>query len=301
MVHRHGPERAAAGGAAAGRRRAGCEAAGARDNWRMVDTRRDADGNGAGGNRIGEATAGEVRVEPCAKRVRALLGGELVADSRAPMMVWEKPAYPAYYLPAGDVRAELVPTGRQETAPGRGTATVYDVAVAERTAPGAASRYHDSPVAALRDLVRLQWDAMDEWLEEDEPVYVHPRDPYTRVDVLASSRHVVVRVGGVPVADSRQPRILFETGLPPRYYLPLADARMELLQPSDTQTSCPYKGTASYWSLAVGGTVHEDVVWIYRSPLPESQKIAGLACFYNERVDIELDGVPQERPHSPFG
>ena len=141
---------------------------------------------------------------------------------------------------------------------------------------------------------------MDEWLEEDEPVYTHPRDPYTRVDILASSRHVRVDVDGVTVADSRQPRILFETGLPPRYYLPLADVRLNLLRPSATQSHCPYKGTADYWSLDAGAAVHEDFVWIYRSPLAESQKIAGLACFYNEKVDLYLDGMLQERPHTKF-
>ena len=140
---------------------------------------------------------------------------------------------------------------------------------------------------------------MDEWLEEDEPIYVHPRDPYKRVDILGSSRHVVVQVDGVTVADSHQPRILFETSLPPRYYLPLPDVRMDLLRPSDTQTHCPYKGTASYWTLDTGEGVHEDVVWIYRAPLPESQKITGLACFYNEKVDIIVDGEPQERPQHP--
>jgi len=141
---------------------------------------------------------------------------------------------------------------------------------------------------------------MSEWLEEDEPVYTHPRDPYTRVDILASSRHVRVELDGVTVADSHSPRILFETGLPPRYYLPLSDVRTELLRPSARQTSCPYKGTASYWSVETGKRVHTDVAWIYRTPLPESQKIAGLACFYDERVDVFVDGERQERPASPF-
>ena len=141
---------------------------------------------------------------------------------------------------------------------------------------------------------------MDEWLEEDEPVYTHPRSPYTRVDILGSSRHVVVRVDGEVVADSRQPRILFETGLPPRYYLPLSDVRLEALRRSATESHCPYKGSASYWSVAVGGTVHPDLVWMYRTPLPESQKIAGLACFYDEKVEVELDGTVQERPRTVF-
>ncbi|HLU44254.1 MAG TPA: DUF427 domain-containing protein, partial [Natronosporangium sp.] len=148
---------------------------------------------------------------------------------------------------------------------------------------------------------RLEWSAMTEWLEEDEPVYTHPRDPYKRVDILASSRRVRIDVAGVTVAESRAPRILFETGLPPRYYLPLSDIRMELLRPSDRVTHCPYKGTAHYWSVEVAGNRYEDLVWIYRTPLPECQKIAGLACFYQERVDLAVDGVWQPRPESHVG
>jgi uncharacterized protein (DUF427 family) len=120
------------------------------------------------------------------------------------------------------------------------------------------------------------------------------------VDILASSRHVRVELDGVTVADSRQPRILFETGLPPRYYLPLTDLRMDLLRPTQTSSHCPYKGTASYWTVDTGQAEHRDVVWMYRYPLPESQKVAGLACFYNEKVDLFLDGEPQERPRTHF-
>jgi uncharacterized protein (DUF427 family) len=219
-----------------------------------------------------------MRSEVSRKRVRAYVGGRLVADSQAPVLVWEIPYYPTYYLPEEDVLATLT-AARDDT---------YDVVVGDVTVPGAARRH--------LDLVRLEFGAMDEWLEEDEPIYVHPRDPYKRVDVLASSRHVEVRVDGQVVASSTQPRILFETSLPPRYYLPLPDVRMELLRPSTTQTSCPYKGTASYWHVGE----HEDIVWIYRTPLPESQKVAGLACFYNEKVDLYVDGELQERPRSPF-
>jgi len=247
-----------------------------------------------------ETSRGRVHVEPCRKRIRTYLAGELVADSQRPMLVWEKPYYPTYYLPVEDFRAQLVPTGRVEPSPSRGDGHRFDVRVATAIAPAAALRYPDSPLEQLRDLVRLDWDAMTEWLEEDEPVYTHPRDPYTRVDILASSRHVRVEVDGVTVADSRQPRILFETNLPPRYYLPLVDLRLDLLRPSATCSHCPYKGTATYWSLDTGRAVHEDAVWTYRAPFPESQKIAGLACFYNEKVDIHIDGMLQERPRTHF-
>src|SRR5215813_9468357 len=240
-------------------------------------------------------TRGRVRIEGGRKRVRAYLGGELAADTTSPLLVWEMPYYPAYYIPAGDIRADLLPTGTTDHSPSRGDAEIFDLRTPAATAPSAARRYASSPIEELRQAVRLDWDAMDEWLEEDEPLYTHPRDPYTRVDILASSRHVRVDVDGVTVADSRQPRILFETGLPPRYYLPLTDVRMDLLRPSETQTHCPYKGTANYYSVETGTAVHEDVVWYYRNPLPESQKIAGLAAFWNEKLDIYVDGVLEDR------
>jgi uncharacterized protein (DUF427 family) len=249
---------------------------------------------------MAENSRGTVRTEPSAKRIRAYLAGRLVADTRHPVLVWEIPYYPAYYLPLGDVSAELKETGATEHSPSRGDAVLYDVLVDGTVAAGAARRYPDSPLPALRDLVRFDWDAMSEWLEEDEPVYTHPRDPYHRVDILASSRHVRVEIDGVTVADSVRPHILFETGLPPRYYLPLPDVRTDLLTPAPAQTHCPYKGTATYWSADAGAGPHPDIVWAYRVPLPESQKIAGLACFYNEKVDIYLDGELQDRPRTHF-
>jgi len=243
------------------------------------------------------AARGRVRVEQGQKRVRAFLGGALVADTTSPFLVWEIPYFPAYYLPAEDIRAILEPTGLVEHSPGRGDAHYFDVMVAGQVAKEAAWRYPDSPLEQIRGLVRLDWGAMDEWLEEDEPVYVHPRSPYTRVDILNSSRHVRVVVDGVALAESNRPTILFETGLPPRYYLPLADIRLDLLSPSSHQTQCPYKGTASYWDLEVGDRVYDDFVWTYRTTLPESAKIAGLACFYNDKVELYIDGVRAEVSH----
>ncbi len=141
---------------------------------------------------------------------------------------------------------------------------------------------------------------MDAWFEEDEQVYVHPRDPYTRVDILQSTRHVRVVVDGVTVADSHSPTLLFETGLPVRYYLPKTDVRLDLLTATETETACPYKGTANYYALTVGDTTYDDFIWWYQHPTAESQKIAGLVCFYNEKVDIYVDGELQERPRTPF-
>jgi uncharacterized protein (DUF427 family) len=244
-----------------------------------------------------------LRVERSPKRVRALVGGQPVFDTRAALLVWEHPYYPTYYVPADDVHADLVeaadPSGRTTNA-ALGAARVLDVRVAGQQRPAAALVFPDARDDVLRRAVRVKWDAMDEWLEEDEPVYVHPRDPYKRIDILASSQHVRVAVDDVTVAESAQPRILFETGLPPRYYLPPPDVRMDLLVPTDSVTRCPYKGDAAWWSLEAGGNRYDDLAWMYRAPTPESQKIAGLVAFYNERVDLYLDGEPQERPRTPF-
>jgi uncharacterized protein (DUF427 family) len=248
----------------------------------------------------GSEAHGRVRVETSPKRVRAYLGGEVVADSKAPLLVWEIPYFPTYYFPAESVKADLVATGETDHSPSRGDAEIFDVKTSRATAAGAAKRYASSLFEELRDAVRLEWELMDEWFEEDEPVYTHPRDPYSRVDIVASSRNIRVVVGGKTVADSRQPRALFETGLPTRWYLPLTDIRMDLLNPSDTVTHCPYKGSATYWNVEAEGKIFEDIVWCYRAPLPESQKIAGFASFYNEKVDIYIDGELEPRPHTKF-
>jgi uncharacterized protein (DUF427 family) len=246
-------------------------------------------------------TLGRIRIEQGAKRVRVYLGGELVADTMRPLLVWEVPYYPAYYFPLDDVRAELLePDGGSAHSPSRGDATTYTVRAGGREAPGAALRYENSPIEELRELVRFDWDAMDAWFEEDEEVFTHPRNPYTRVDILPSSRHVRVEVNGQTIAESASPRLLFETGLPVRYYLPKTHVRMDLLTHTDTVSHCPYKGEAEWWSVRAGDKVHEDLAWSYRMPLPESQKIAGLVAFYNEKVDIYVDGVLQERPHTKF-
>jgi uncharacterized protein (DUF427 family) len=244
---------------------------------------------------------GRVRVEHGAKRIRAYLGGELVADTNRPLLVWEKPYYPAYYLPVEDVRTELLEAdGGFVHSPSRGNGHTFTLRAGGKELAAAAMRYRESPLEELRDSIRLDWDAMDAWFEEDEQVFTHPRDPYTRVDILPSSRHVRVEVDGVTIAETAKPTLLFETGLPTRFYLPKTHVRMDLLTPTDTVSHCPYKGQAEYWSVRAGDAVHADLAWSYRTPLPESQKIAGLISFYNEKVDIFVDGVLQERPSTKF-
>jgi uncharacterized protein (DUF427 family) len=246
-------------------------------------------------------TRGSIRVERGAKRVRTYLGGVPVADTIRPVLVWEVPYYPTYYFPAEDVRGDsLEPDGGVSHSPSRGDGRTFTVRAGGKEARAAAVRYEDSPIPELRDLVKLEWSAMDAWFEEDEEVFTHPRDPYTRVDILPSSRHVRVEVDGVTVAESSNARLLFETGLPVRYYLPKTHVRLDLLAHTDTVTHCPYKGAAEYWSIRAGDNVHADLAWSYRTPLPESQQLAGMIAFYNEKVDILVDGVLQERPSTKF-
>lgn len=241
-----------------------------------------------------------IRIEPGQKRIRAYLGGELVGDTTRPLLVWEVPYYPTYYFPVRDVRSELLEAeSALSHSPSRGEGRSFTVNAGGKQAPAGALRYEDSPIEELRELIRLEWDAMDSWFEEDEEVFTHPRDPHTRVDILASSRHVRVEIAGVTVAESTSPRLLFETGLPARYYLPKTHVRMDLLELTDVVTHCPYKGQAQAWSLR-GDDEHASVAWCYPAPLPESQKIAGLMAFYNEKVDLHVDGLKQERPSTKF-
>jgi uncharacterized protein (DUF427 family) len=250
---------------------------------------------------MAEAPArGRVRVEDGPKRVRVYLGGELVADTTHVSLVWEVPYFPQYYVPLADVRTELLaPTGTVTHSPSRGDASHFTVTPSRARAVDAAWQYLESPLEVLRDHIRFDFGAM-QWFEEDEEIAIHPRDPHTRIDVLDSSRHVEVIVDGVTVADTHHPRLLFETGLPTRYYVRKVDVRMDLLEPTDTETGCPYKGTAEYWSVRIGDHLERDLAWSYPHPLPESQKVAGLVCFFNERVDLVVDGERLDRPHTKF-
>jgi uncharacterized protein (DUF427 family) len=241
-------------------------------------------------------SAEDVRVEPSAKRVRTYLGGEPVADTTRPLLVWEVPYYPTYYFPAADVRSELLePGSAAEQSPILGPARTFTVSAGGKQAREAARRYEDSPVEQLRDMVRFEWGAMDAWFEEDEEVFTHARDPHTRVEILASSREIRVEIDGVTVARSHSPRPLFETGLPVRWYLPKPHVRLDLLERSETVTHCPYKGRAETWSVRIGENVYKDVAWSYPTPLPESEKIAGMIAFYEKKVRLLVDGVEAAR------
>ncbi len=235
------------------------------------------------------------------QRIRAYFGGEVVADSRRVRLLHETDAVPVYYFPVEDVRMDLLEENRREEAEAKGT-TVYHTLRVGDDAADAAWRHVDPPASAdfLEDLIAFDWDAMDAWFAEEEELEVHPKDPYHRLDVLRTSRHVRVWLEGELLAETRRALMLLETGLPPRYYIPAADVDMSRLEPSDTHTRCPYKGVASYYSVRVNDTLHEDRVWYYPDPLPEAARVRELLAFYNEKVDLELDGEAQERPLTPF-
>lgn len=237
---------------------------------------------------------------PSPKRVRVQVDGTTIADSLESLLLFETEHLPVYYFPLKDVRQNyLVESARTTTCPFKGTASYYTINTGDRIIEDAVWRYRE-PIPGcppIGDHVAFYWDKMSHWYEEDEEVFVHPRDPFHRVDILPSSRRVQVVVDGQTVADSRRATFLFETGLPTRYYLPIADARLDLLSPSTHATRCPYKGEASYFHLTVGGKRHDDLVWYYAEPIAEAARIKGLLCFYNERVDrILVDGVEQPKP-----
>ena len=240
-----------------------------------------------------------VALLPSPRHVRVRFGGQTVADTTRAVLLYETRHLPVYYIPLADVRQEfVVPTAHSTHCPHKGDARYWSLKVGDRESENALWNY-PTPIAScppIADLVAFYWDRVDAWYEEDEEVYVHPRDPYHRVDTVESSRHVVVSVDGVTVAQSHRPRLLFETGLPTRYYLPKLDVRMDLLEPTALHTRCPYKGIASYWSIRVHGKTYADLVWGYPAPLVEQAKLTDLVCFYNEKVDIDVDGVRQERP-----
>ena len=212
---------------------------------------------------------------PVPRRVRAQKDGRWVVDTRSAVYVWEIPPYPQFYLPVADVDPALLAD------------------------PALKPRLRRDP--ELPDHVRIRWDALDHWFEEDEEVFVHPRSPYTRVDALRSDRQVRIELDGVVLAESGAPVLVFETGLPTRHYLDRSSLALDHLEPSSTETACPYKGrTTAYWSARVGGTLHEDIAWSYDFPTRQLLPIAGLVAFYDEKVDVFLDGELQERPVTNF-
>jgi uncharacterized protein (DUF427 family) len=203
-----------------------------------------------------------MRIEDSPRWIRARLGGELVADSRRSKLLWEDLPFPVHVFPEEDVRLDLIPS---------------------------------DAVTRHNGLVEIEWDAMDEWLEEDEVQVGHARDPHHRIDTRRTSRSVRVELDGQVVAETNRAVVLFETGLPPRWYIPREDVRVEL-EPSDRKTTCAYKGHATHYDAAG----EHAIAWSYEDPLHDAVPVKGLVCFYNERVDLEVDGEREERPHTQW-
>ena len=265
---------------------------------------------------------GELRFEPTAKRVRAMIDGSTVVDSSRAVLVWEpRRVVPSYAVPREDVRADLQPSEQQVDGAAEDTGYhMPDLARVPVLTPEIPFQVHSTEGRALDlrtahqtrravafelsdpDLdghVNLDFDAFDEWLEEDEPIVSHPRDPFSRIDMRRSSRRIRVELDGAVLADSDRPLIVFKTGLPVRYYLPPDDVQATL-RPTPKRTTCAYKGQASYWSVEVGDRVIEDLAWSYPAPLPDATALVDLVCFFDEKADLIVDGVKRERPVTPW-
>jgi len=236
-------------------------------------------------------------VEPSPRHVRVEFAGQIIADSKNVTLLRES-RYELYYLfPQADVRMDLLQESDHTEESGyKGTSTFWHVQVGAQLAQNAAWTYRKAKEGRpdLQGLIGFAWDKMDKWYEEDEEVFLHPRDPYHRVDAVPSSRHIQVLIDGETVAETQRPVLIFETDIITRYYIPQADVRMDLMIPTTTQSICPYKGFASYLSVKLNGDTYEDVVWTYPDPIPEMPKIKDLMAFWPEkdkRIQILVDGA----------
>jgi len=252
----------------------------------------------------------ELRYEPVSQRIRASLGEQLVVETTSAMLVWEpRRVVPSYAVPRDDLRAELLeldlpPDDPADSppvlAPGRfgphlSEGRVVSLRVADTTLDGAGFAFADPAMAGH---VLLDWDRFT-WVEESATMTGHAQDPFKYIKTLPSDRHVVVSLDGEVLAETRRSVLLLETSLPPRWYIPAEDVRMELLEPSSKHTICAYKGRASYWS--VRGAEHgRDLAWFYPDPLHDAAPVKDLICFWVERSDLAIDGVAVPRPRSVF-
>lgn len=260
---------------------------------------------------------GALRYEPTAKRIRVSLGGEPVADTDEALLVWEpRRVVPTYAVPLTALRGQLVPAGAESGAdedvgvrlPGISSrpildpsvpfdahscsGTAFDVIAGEETGAAAAFQPDDPDLA---DYIILEFNAF-EWREEAEAIVSHPHDPFSRIDVRRSDRHIRLESDGRLLAESSRPMLLFETLLPVRYYLPREDVAVRL-EHSDTVTYCAYKGRASYYSVPDGP---RDVAWTYHEPLHDAEPVRDRICFFDERLDVTVDGQRRERPTTPW-
>jgi uncharacterized protein (DUF427 family) len=237
------------------------------------------------------------------RRIRGTFAGATVVDSRRAKLLHEQRHLPILYFPEDEVRMDLLePSDHRTRCPWKGEARHWSLVVNGHTSENAAWSYPEPIEGAppLAGYVAFYWNRVDRWLEEDEELIGHVRDPYHRVDVLDSSRSVRVELDGELLAATDRARVLYEAGLPPRWYIPRDDVRAELLAPSENRTVCAYKGVASYHSVRAPGGLADDLLWFYPEPREDAQRVRDYLCFFNERVDLYVDGELQERPATPW-
>jgi len=232
-------------------------------------------------------------VEPSPKRIRVLFAKSFIVDTNSASLVWLKPYYPWYFFRSEDVDEKFLASPFES-----GDKITYDLVHNEKSSKAAVTKYTQGE---LKGLVQIDFASVSAWFEEEEQIFIHPKDPYKRVDVLQSSCHVRIELNGVELANSTKPRLLFETGLPVRTYIPKTDCNPAYLRPSDLTTACPYKGVANYYHIELeDGHRAENVVWWYRTPQLECAEIKGFVAFYDEKLDVYVDGKLQKRPVTMF-
>lgn len=242
----------------------------------------------------------QLRWSATPKRLRASRDGQVVLDTTDAVLVWEpRRVVPEYAVPADSLSVDLVDLPRREEPDGLPPVlgplhfelhTTPGTPVGLRTGDGEVLEVGfrpDDPDLGGRVMIDF---SRFSWVEEDQPVMGHAHDPYKRIDVLASDRHVVVELDGTVLADSRAALGLFETALPPRWYIPPEDVRMDLLTPSETHTVCAYKGRASYLSSDLEDG--QDIAWFYPEPLDDALRVRDHVAFWSERALVTVDGVP---------
>jgi uncharacterized protein (DUF427 family) len=267
-------------------------------NWWLVDRMSEIEQLSA---RYPQALTPVDHVEPVPRRVRAVLGGRVVLDTTCALYLWEWPFYPQFLIPAADVDAGALVEEQHTHSVSRGVVATVGLRAGGVERGGAGRRFLESRIEGLVGMIRFDCDALDAWFEEDEGVFVHPRSPYVRVDALRSTRGVRVELDGVVLAETTAPVMVFETGLPTRYYMDRCAVDFSHLRLSDTVTACPYKGhTSAYWSVQTAEALHEDLAWCYDFPTRQLLPIAGLVAFYDEKVDVFIDGQLQPRSDTRF-
>ncbi len=245
--------------------------------------------------------AGVMFIEPFAPRIRGSVGDDTVVDSTSSWMLHEHGQLPVLYFPTIDVRMDMLePNGNRSRSPGKGDAVHYRLTAGDRPVEEAGWAFPEPEMDGLAGLIAFYMPTMTSWRQEDEPLLGHARNPYHRIDVFDTSRHVRVLVNGRMIAETARARVLYETGLPPRWYLPPEDVDATLLTASPTRSTCAYKGHARYLAVRAGDTIEADLAWVYDEPLPDAARVAGYHCFWNERVDLEIDGEPVARPVTEF-